>query len=95
MAGKDVERRLAAILSADVVGYSRLMGEDDAGTLSALKTLRKELFAPTVAESIAHCRRLRNFARTLNPIYSDNASTKSTRIRPSTSPKSRPSNEIG
>ena len=45
-----VERRLAAILSADVVGYSRLMGEDEAGTLAALKALRKELFGPTVAE---------------------------------------------
>lgn len=31
------ERRLAAILAADVVGYSRLMGEDEAGTLAALK----------------------------------------------------------
>ena len=50
MAGEDIERRLAAILCADVVGYSRLMGEDDAGTLAALKALRKELFAPTVAE---------------------------------------------
>ena len=49
MAGKGVERKLAAILSADVVGYSRLMGEDDAGTLAGLKALRKELFAPTVA----------------------------------------------
>ncbi len=50
MARQGVERRLAAILSADVVGYSRLMGEDEAGTLAALKALRKELFAPTVAE---------------------------------------------
>ena len=50
MARQGVERRLAAILSADVVGYSRLMGEDEAGTLAALKVLRKELFAPTVAE---------------------------------------------
>ena len=49
MAGEDIKRRLAAILSADVVGYSRLMGKDEAGTLAALKTLRKELFAPTVA----------------------------------------------
>jgi TolB-like protein/Flp pilus assembly protein TadD len=44
------QRRLAAILAADVVGYSRLMGEDDAGTLAALKVLRKELFSPKVAE---------------------------------------------
>ena len=50
MARQGVERRLAAILSADVVGYSRLMGEDEAGTLAALKAPRKELFAPTVAE---------------------------------------------
>ena len=50
MAREGIERRLAAILSTDVVGYSRLMGKDDAGTLAALKALRKELFAPTVAE---------------------------------------------
>ncbi|MEE9266362.1 MAG: adenylate/guanylate cyclase domain-containing protein, partial [Gammaproteobacteria bacterium] len=49
MAREGIERRLAAILAADVVGYSRLMGEDEAGTLAALKALRKELFAPTVA----------------------------------------------
>ena len=50
MAGEDIERRLAAILAADVVGYSRLMGKDDAGTLTAVKALRKELFAPKVVE---------------------------------------------
>jgi adenylate cyclase len=44
-----VERRLAAILAADVVGYSRLMGEDEAGTISALKTLRKEFIEPLIA----------------------------------------------
>jgi TolB-like protein/class 3 adenylate cyclase len=43
-----MERRLAAILAADVVGYSRLMGEDEAGTLDALKALRKELVAPEI-----------------------------------------------
>ena len=36
----DMERRLSAILAADVVGYSRLMGTDEAGTLEALKTAR-------------------------------------------------------
>ncbi len=41
-------RRLAAILAADVVGYSRMMGEDEAGTLSALKACRRELFDPMV-----------------------------------------------
>ena len=38
---------LAAIMSADVVGYSRLMGADEAGTLSALKELRANLIDPT------------------------------------------------
>ncbi len=41
MAEERAERRLAAILAADVVGYSRLMGEDDAGTLARLKQLRQ------------------------------------------------------
>src|ERR1700733_506867 len=44
------ERRLAAVLAADVVGYSRLMGGDEEGTLVALKTLRRSLIEPTVAE---------------------------------------------
>ena len=38
-----VERRLTTILAADVVGYSRLMSEDEAGTLARLKSLRKDL----------------------------------------------------
>lgn len=42
MAREGIERRLAAILSADVVGYSRLMGEDEAGTLVTLKAHRAE-----------------------------------------------------
>ena len=50
MSGEDIERRLAAILSADVVGNSRLMGKDEAGTLAAPNALRNELFATTVAE---------------------------------------------
>jgi TolB-like protein/class 3 adenylate cyclase/cytochrome c-type biogenesis protein CcmH/NrfG len=44
-----VERRLAAILAADVVGYSRLMGRDEAGTLAALNALRAELIDPKIA----------------------------------------------
>jgi adenylate cyclase len=47
---KRVERRLAAILSADVAGYSRLMGQDEAGTLARLKGLRRELIDPKIAE---------------------------------------------
>src|SRR5467141_198355 len=45
-----VERRLAAILAADVAGYSRLMGADEEGTLAALKALRRELADPKIAE---------------------------------------------
>ena len=44
-----VERRLAAILAADVVGYSRLMEADEAGTHTRLKALRKELIEPALA----------------------------------------------
>lgn len=44
-----MQRRLVAILAADVVGYSRLMGDDEIGALSALRQMRSELFAPTVA----------------------------------------------
>jgi len=43
-------RRLAAILAADVAGYSRLMGEDEEGTLAALKAIRRELADPKVKE---------------------------------------------
>ena len=43
-------RRLAAILAADVVGYSRLMGQDEQGTLARLQTYRRELVAPLVAK---------------------------------------------
>jgi len=45
-----VERRLTAILCADVVGYSRLMGADQEGTHAALKALRRELVDPALAE---------------------------------------------
>ena len=45
-----MQRRLAAILAADVVGYSRLMGTDEVGTLTSLKSHRRELVDPTIAE---------------------------------------------
>jgi class 3 adenylate cyclase len=48
--GERVERRLAAVLSADVAGYSRLMGADEVGTLEALKAHRRELVDPAIAE---------------------------------------------
>ncbi|MDA0787731.1 MAG: adenylate/guanylate cyclase domain-containing protein, partial [Proteobacteria bacterium] len=50
MAVQRARRRLAAILAADVVGYSRLMRADEAGTLAQLNTIRRELLAPKVAE---------------------------------------------
>ena len=50
MAEKRAERRLAAILAADVVGYSRLMGEDEEGTLNALNAHLTELIEPRITE---------------------------------------------
>lgn len=49
MDDRRVERRLAAILAADVAGYSRLMGVDEVGTLQRLKAIRRELADPVVA----------------------------------------------
>jgi class 3 adenylate cyclase len=45
-----VDRRLAAILAADVAGYSRLMGADEEGTLAQLKAHRQALVDPKIAE---------------------------------------------
>ncbi len=50
MAKQRVERRLAAILAADMVGYTRLMQADEEGTLARLKALRKEIIDPKIAE---------------------------------------------
>jgi TolB-like protein/class 3 adenylate cyclase/tetratricopeptide (TPR) repeat protein len=47
--GERVERRLAAVLAADVAGYSRLMGRDEEGTLANLKAFRKTLVDPAIA----------------------------------------------
>ena len=49
MTGERVERRLAAVLAADVAGYSRLMGIDEEGTLARLKAVRKGLIDPAIA----------------------------------------------
>ncbi len=49
-----VERKLAAILAADVVGYSRLMGADEVGTLRALRAVRKEHVDPAIAAHGGH-----------------------------------------
>ena len=45
-----MERRLAAIFAGDVAGYSRLMGQAEAGTLARLNALRRELIDPEIAE---------------------------------------------
>ena len=49
MTEERLQRRLAAILSADVVGYSRLMGIDEAGTLMRLKAMRRDVIDPLIA----------------------------------------------
>jgi class 3 adenylate cyclase len=46
LGGGRVERRYAAILAADVIGYSRLMGQDETGTLARLRAHRREFSAP-------------------------------------------------
>ena len=50
MAENSVQRRLAAILAADVVGYSKLMGQDETGTRAAVRKLRDEVIEPKIAE---------------------------------------------
>ena len=49
LSGEAVSRRLAAILAADVEGYSRLMEADEEGTLARLKSLRRDLIDPKIA----------------------------------------------
>ena len=49
MENRPIERRLAAIMAADVVSYSRLMGADEVGTLRSLKAHRRELIDPAIA----------------------------------------------
>jgi len=50
MAEARVERRLAAILAADIAGYSRLIGSDEEGTLASLRAVRREVIDPSIAE---------------------------------------------
>jgi adenylate cyclase len=74
MAEERVHRRLAAILGADVVGYSRLMQLDEAGTLAALKCRRKEVLQPLVSRhrgrifKFAGDGMLVEFASAVNPV---------------------------
>ena len=50
LAAQRVERKLAAILAVDIAGYSRLIRADEEGTLARLKTHRRELIDPKIAE---------------------------------------------
>jgi adenylate cyclase len=50
MTEERTQRRLAAILAADVVGYSKLIGEDEAGTLAALREIRRGIVNPILAQ---------------------------------------------
>jgi len=50
-----MDRKLAAILAADVVGYSALMEADEAGTFDRLRAERKELFEPEIARHTDEC----------------------------------------
>ena len=65
-----VERRLAAILAADMAGYSRLMGADEEGTLERLKALRRQLVDPKIKE---HRGRITYLARGLRHLEWDAA----------------------
>jgi len=55
MAEERAQRRLATILAADVVGYSRLMEEDEARTMAALKQRRRNILKPLVAQHHGCC----------------------------------------
>ncbi len=52
MAEQRVQSRLAAILAADVVGYSRMMSDDEVGTLAQLKIFIQEVFDPCIGDNI-------------------------------------------
>ena len=54
MSDERVERRLAAVLAADVAAYSRLMGADEEGTLARLKAVRKVIVDPAIASHRGH-----------------------------------------
>ena len=50
MTGEPIQRRLAAILAADVVGYSQLMEQDETGTLTALQARWHDVVRPLIAQ---------------------------------------------
>ncbi|MEX2297338.1 MAG: hypothetical protein WD715_07990 [Dongiaceae bacterium] len=71
MGSQFIERRLAAILAADMVGYSRLMAADEEGTLERLKTLHTSLVQPEILEHNGRIVKLMgggNRERTVSPV---------------------------
>ncbi len=64
-----MERRLAAILAADVVGYTRLMGIDETGTLRRLTKLREQVLEPLIREHRGQKRKKRNKSSGAEPPY--------------------------
>ena len=50
MSAADIERRLAGILAADVVGYSAMVGADEPGTLARVRALRRDVIEPLLAK---------------------------------------------
>jgi class 3 adenylate cyclase len=66
-----VERKLAAILAADVVGYSRLMQADEGSTHARLKALRQELIEPRVADHAGRIVKLARGGRVIQPLATD------------------------
>jgi hypothetical protein len=81
-------RRLAAILAADVAGYSRLMGADEDRTLERLKALRRELVDPKIAEQ--HGRIVKTAGGGVDIAYSPPIGSERTRIRESSSTAMHP-----
>ena len=67
MATERVERRLAAILAADVAGYSRLMGADEEGTLAQLKVHRRTLVDPKIKQHRGRIPNNRVYRRCAHP----------------------------
>ena len=91
-----VERKLAAILAADVVGYSRLVGADEAGTIARLRALRKEFIEPLIAEYRGRVVKLvgdgARWSSSRVPWMPSNARSRSSRAWPSAR---RPSPRVG
>ena len=96
----DVQRRLAAILAADVVGYSRLMGQDEAGTLAAVRTLFAEVMEPKIAEHQGRLFKtmgdgfLVEFPSVVNAVLARWPSRRPWRRAMQTCPKTEPSNSV-